>query len=122
MGSDWPACNGSLWFPSTWPALVEYIHRLLSILGTLLLLGSNVLVWRMKPRPTAAAQILLAAFLLLLLEIYLGGAAINSNLNVVVGTVSLTTATTVFGLLVLAADRMHMLEKAPPAAIKTPTG
>jgi heme A synthase len=122
VGSDWPACNGSLWFPSTWPAMVEYIHRLLSILGTLLLLASNVLVWRMKPRPTAAAQILLAAFLLLLLEIYLGGAAINSNLNVVVGTVSLTTATTVFGLLVLAADRMHMLENAPPSAIKTPTG
>jgi heme A synthase len=112
VSSDWPACNGSLWFPSNWPAQVEYIHRMLSILATVLLLASNVAVWRMKPRPTAAAQILLSAFVLLLLEIYLGGAAINSNLNVVIGTVSLTTATTVFGLLVLAADRMHILEKA----------
>jgi len=117
VGSDWPACNGSLWFPSTWPAQVEYIHRLLSILGTLLLFASNLAVWRMKPRPTAAAQILALAFVLLLLEIYLGGAAINSNLNVVVGTISLTTATTVFGLLVLAADRMHMFEKRPTAGV-----
>jgi heme A synthase len=121
VSSDWPACNGSLWFPSNWPAQVEYIHRMLSILATVLLLASNVAVWRMKPRPIAAAQILLVAFVLLLLEIYLGGAAINANLNVVVGTVSLTTATTVFGLLVLAADRMHMLEKAaPPGSVRSP--
>ncbi len=111
VSSDWPACNGSYWFPSNWPAQVEYIHRMLSILATVLLLASNVAVWRMKPRPTAAARILISAFILLLVEIYLGGAAINANLNVVVGTISLTTATTVFGLLVLAADRMHMLEK-----------
>ncbi len=114
INSNWPACNGSFWFPPNWPAQVEYIHRLLSILATLLLVASNVAVWRMKPRPTAAARTLLLALALLLVEIYLGGAVIQANLNVAVGTVSLTTATTVFGLLVLAADRMYLHERRRP--------
>ena len=117
ISSDWPACNGSYWFPPNWPAQVEYIHRMLSILATVLLLASNVVVWRMVPRPVAAARTLLLAMGLLVLEIYLGGAAINSNLNVVVGCVSLTTATTVLSLLVLAADRMYLHDRRPaPAA------
>jgi heme A synthase len=121
LSSDWPACNGSFWFPPNWPAQVEYIHRLLSILATVLLVASNVAVWRMKPRPTAAARTLLLALGLLVVEIYLGGAAINANLNVVVGTVSLTTATTVFGLLVLASDRMYMHERKPSPKEATAT-
>jgi heme A synthase len=111
ISSDWPYCNGSLGFPSNWPAQVEYIHRSISIVATVLLITSNVVVWRMVPRPTSAARTLLLALVLLFVEIYLGGAAINSNLNVVVGTISLTTATTVFGLLVLAADRMYLHDK-----------
>jgi len=118
IGSDWPYCNGSLGFPSNWPAQVEYIHRTLSVVATLLLVGSNLVVWRMRPRPTAAARTLLLALALLLVEIYLGAAAINSKLNVTVGTISLMTATTVFGLLVLAADRMYLHEQrlSPSAA------
>jgi heme A synthase len=67
----------------------------------------------MKPRPTAAARALLFALVLLLLELYLGGAVINANLNVVIGTISLATATTVFGVLVVAGDRMYLHEKRP---------
>ena len=111
ISNDWPYCNGSLGFPSSWPAQVEYIHRSLSVLATVLLVGSNVAVWRMKPRPTTAARILLLALGLLLVEIYLGAVVINANLNVALGTVSLATATTVFGLLVVAGDRMYMYEK-----------
>jgi heme A synthase len=111
ISKNWPYCNGSLAFPSSWPAQVEYIHRSLSVLATVLLIGSNVAVWRMKPRPTTAARTLLLALGLLFLEIYLGGLVINANLNATIGTISLTTATTVFGLLVVAGDRMHLYEK-----------
>ncbi len=109
--NDWPYCNGSLGFPSNWPARVEYMHRLLSVVATFLLVGSNVVVWGMKPRPTAAARALLLALVLLILEVYLGGVVINANLNVVLGTLSLATATTVFGVLVVAGDRMYLHEK-----------
>jgi heme A synthase len=109
--NDWPYCNGSLSFPSNWPAQVEYLHRLLSVFATVLLVGSNLAVWLMKPRPTAAARALLLALVLLLLEVYLGGVVINANLNIVIGTISLATATTVFGVLVVAADRMYLNEK-----------
>jgi len=113
ISNDWPYCNGSLSFPTNWPAQVEYTHRLLSIFATVLLVASNLAVWIMKPRPTAAARALLLALVLLLLEIYLGGAVINANLNIVIGTISLTTATMVFGILVVAGDRMYMHEKRP---------
>ena len=109
--NDWPYCNGSLSFPSNWPAQVEYIHRALSVLATVLLVGSNLIVWRTKPRPTAAARALLLALVLLLVELYLGAVVINASLNVVVGTISLATATTVFGVLVVAGDRIYLHEK-----------
>jgi len=109
--NDWPYCNGSLSFPSNWPAQVEYVHRALSVVATVLLVGSNLVVWRMKPRPTAAARSLLLALVLLLVELYLGGVVIKNNLNVVTGTISLATATTVFGVLVLAGDRLYLHEK-----------
>ena len=109
--NDWPYCNGSLNFPPNWPAQVEYIHRALSVVATVLLVASNLVVWKMRPRPTAAARALLLALVLLLVELYLGGIVINSNLDVVIGTVSLATATTVFGVLVLAGDRMYLHEK-----------
>ena len=111
ISSAWPYCNGSLGFPSNWPAQVEYIHRTLSVFATVVLVASNVVVWRMTPRPVAAARTLILALALLCLEIYIGGAFINSNLNIAVGTVSLTTATTIFLLLVLAADRMYLNDK-----------
>ena len=114
--NDWPYCNGSLGLPSNWPAQVEYMHRLLSICATVLLVASNLAVWIMKPRPTAAAHALLLALVLLLLELYLGGAVINANLNVVIGTISLATATTVFGVLVVAGDRIYLHEKKPSRA------
>jgi heme A synthase len=114
--SSWPYCNGTLGFPSNWPAQVEYIHRAMSILATVLLVGSNIAVWRMSPRPTGAAQTLLLALVLLVVEIFLGGVVIEANLNVAIGTVSLTTATTIFGLLVVAGDRMYLYEKKPSRA------
>ena len=108
---DWPYCEGSLNFPSDWPAQVEYIHRALSVIATVLLIGSNLVVWRMKPRPHAAARALLLALILLLTELYLGGVVIKTSLDVVMGTVSLATATTVFGVLILAGDRLYLHER-----------
>ena len=111
ISSSWPYCNGSLSFPSDWPAQVEYIHRALSVVATVLLMASNIVVWKMTPRPTAAAHALMLALVLLLVELYLGGVVIRNKLDVVTGTISLATATTVFGVLVLAGDRLFLYDK-----------
>ena len=113
ISDDWPYCNGSLSFPSNWPAQVEYIHRALSVVATVLLVGSNLAVWSMKPRPTAAARALLLAGVLLLVELYFGAVVINTNLDAVYGTISFATATTIFGVLIVAGDRMYLHEKRP---------
>jgi len=111
VSNAWPYCNGSLDFPTGWPAQVEYIHRALSVVATVLLIASNLAVWRMTPRPVAAARALLLALILLLAELYLGGVVIKNNLDPLTGTISLATATSVFGVLILAGDRMHLHEK-----------
>jgi len=111
VSNAWPYCNGSLNFPTNWPAQVEYIHRALSVVATVLLIASNLAVWKMNPRPVAAARALLLALILLLVELYLGGVVIKNNLDPLTGTISLATATSVFGVLVLAGDRIHLHEK-----------
>jgi hypothetical protein len=67
----------------------------------------------MKPRPTAAARALLLAGVLLLVELYFGAVVINTNLDAVYGTISFATATTIFGVLIVAGDRMYLHEKRP---------
>lgn len=111
ISSSWPFCNGSLAFPSSWPAQVEYIHRALSILASVLLLASLILVWRMKPQPTAPARALLLSFGLLMVELFLGGLVIYTGLNVVYGSVSLATATAALCVMVIAGDRMYLRDK-----------
>src|SRR6266851_10261435 len=75
ISSDWPFCNGSLAIPdpsTNYGALVEYVHRTLSVVTGVILLLTTVVVWRMKPRPISAARALLISFVLLIVQILLG--------------------------------------------------
>jgi heme a synthase len=109
--SDWPACNGSFAIPSNWGALVEYIHRTLSVVTTLFLLVTTVVVWRMRPRPSGAAQALLVSFLLLIVQILLGAVVVNSELDAVVTALHLANATALFGVMVVAGVLLYVEER-----------
>jgi len=118
ISSDWPYCNGSLAVPSpflsaTYGAFVEYVHRFLSVVTTLVLIATLVVVWRMKPRPTGAARALLLAFFMLLVQIALGDVVVNSALNPIVTAVHLANATALFAVIVVAGVLMHAGEKRP---------
>jgi cytochrome c oxidase assembly protein subunit 15 len=114
ISSDWPFCNGSLAVPdpsTNYGALVEYIHRTLSVLTGVILLVTLIVVWRMKPRPTAAARALLLSFVLLIIQILLGNVVVNSGLNAVITALHLANATALFGVIVVAGVFMHIEEK-----------
>ena len=118
VSSDWPFCNGSLAVPSpfhsaSYGSFVEYTHRFLSVVTTLVMVAAVVVVWRMKPRPNLAARTLLLAFLMLLVQIGLGNVVVNSSLNAIVTAIHLANATALFAVLIVAGVLMYQSEKRP---------
>ena len=86
ISNDWPYCNGSLAIPNPstpagYAALIEYIHRTLSVLVGVILIATLVVVARMKPRPTGTFRALLLSGVLLLIQIGLGNVVVNTALN-----------------------------------------
>jgi cytochrome c oxidase assembly protein subunit 15 len=112
-GTYWPTCNGAI-FPSlNWPTLVEYVHRLLTIVTGILLLISVIAVWGIKPRPAGPARALGLAVVLLIIQSLLGGDVVVTELEPVITTVHLAFATAVFASIILACAMMYTLEKRP---------
>jgi uncharacterized protein with PIN domain len=102
VSSDWPYCNGSLAIPNpavNYGALVEYIHRTLSVVVSVILVATIVAVSRMKPRPIAAFRALILSLALLVVQVALGAVVINSNLNAVITALHLANATALFAVM-----------------------
>jgi cytochrome c oxidase assembly protein subunit 15 len=116
VSADWPYCNGSLAFPNpavNYGAFVEYIHRTLSVLVSVILVVTVAAVARMKPRPTTAFRALLLSLVLLIVQVALGAIVIDSSLNAAVTALHLANATALFAVMVVAGVYMHILDKKP---------
>jgi heme A synthase len=114
VSADWPFCNGSLAIPNPavdYGALVEYIHRTLSIVVSVILVVTTVVVWRMKPRPRTTARALLLSVGLLIIQVALGDVVVNSNLNAVVTAFHLANATALFAVMIVAGVYMRIHDK-----------
>jgi heme A synthase len=116
VSSDWPYCNGSLSFPSpfhaaSYGAFVEYMHRFLSVVTTVVLVATLVVVWRMKPRPRGPFRALVLAFFLLLIQIGLGNVVVNTALNPLVTAIHLANATALFAVMVVAGVLIYVQER-----------
>ena len=106
ISSDWPYCNGSLNVPNpanaaSYGAFVEYIHRTLSVVVSVILVVTLLTVSRTKPRPSGAYRALLLSLVLLLVQIGLGNVEVNSDLNAAVTAAHLANATALFGVMVV---------------------
>jgi len=113
-GTFWPTCNGAIFPALSWPTLVEYVHRLLTILTGVLLLISTVLVWRMKPRPVGPSRAMALAIILLIIQSLLGGDVVVTGLDPLVTTLHLAYATAVFATIIIGCALMHSWEKTHP--------
>lgn len=110
-GTYWPTCNGAIFPTMNWPTLVEYVHRLLTIVTGIMLLASVIAVWKMKPRPAGPSRALALAVILLIIQSLLGGDVVVTELEPVVTTLHLAFATAVFASVTLASAFMYSWEK-----------
>ncbi len=99
---DWPTCRGQLIPPLTTGVLVEYSHRLLTVLTAVLLFAATYAVWRMPLRVPALLRSMKFASLLLVIQIFLGGVVVSTELNALVAAAHLANAILIFGLVVSA--------------------
>jgi len=99
---DWPTCRGQLIPPLTTGVLVEYSHRLLTVLTAVLLFAATYAVWRMPFRVPAMVRAMKFASILLVIQILLGGVVVGTELNALVAAAHLANAILIFGLLVSA--------------------
>lgn len=107
FGASWPLCNGTL-VPnlSHFPTLIEYLHRFLSVVTGLIILGATVAVWRMKPRPSLASKLMLLAIVLVPIQVGIGGEVVASGLSALIATTHFCFATAIFALVVIAGALM----------------
>jgi protoheme IX farnesyltransferase len=98
-GPDWPLCQGRLFPPLEWPALIEYAHRVLGALVSGLMLALTVTAWltRRGERTILVPAILIP--LLVPIQIGLGAIVVKLDLAAMAVVVHLGFALVILGLL-----------------------
>lgn len=100
---DWPLCNGQILPKLTASVLLEFIHRLWTILVTVLVITTAGMAWTKYHWQNKITFFSTLTFILLLIQIILGMFTVTSeNLDVVV-TSHLALASLVFGSTVVVA-------------------
>ncbi len=104
-GHDWPLCNGHLFPPlNDLPAVIEWSHRLLAALVSVLVLALGGLGWRgagsLEPGARGAAY---TALVLLIIQVLLGAVTVKTGLTPVLVILHLATAMLLLASLIAAA-------------------
>jgi heme a synthase len=105
-GDHWPLCNGHLFPPlHEIPTVIEWSHRLVAGLVSVLVVGLALLGWRLRgsgsPKPGVRAAY--AALVLLVIQVLLGAVTVKTGLTPVLVILHLATAMLLLGSLIAAA-------------------
>ena len=93
---DWPLCNGQIIPTFTTPVIIEYTHRMWTLVVTVLVIATAILAWKnyhWSNRITKLATLTLA---LLWCQVVLGMVTVDSGGQPAVVTTHLAMATLVF--------------------------
>ncbi len=107
---DWPTCNGQLIPQLTGKVLIEYTHRLFTLVVTAFVVLTTLTVWMRSRSNRGVLVFSTASFLALIVQIILGMVTVNSDLDPAVVTAHLAVATAVFGLVLVNAVLVKNLE------------
>ncbi len=94
---DWPLCHGKIVPELTPLILIEYSHRLWTVMATILVLATATLAWtKLRASRTIRLSSTLAV-ILILAQIVLGMVTVRTGLHPLIVTAHLGLATAVFG-------------------------
>ncbi|MFB3739188.1 MAG: heme o synthase [Candidatus Velamenicoccus archaeovorus] len=99
---DWPRCFGTWIPPLEYHALIEYTHRSLALIATVLIALQAIAAFRRHRRQTAVYRASLLVVPLFLVQAGLGGIVVNTDLNPAWVTVHFAVAMLVLADLVYA--------------------
>ncbi|MFQ5951500.1 MAG: heme A synthase [Candidatus Geothermarchaeales archaeon] len=106
---DWPLCKGSIIPELTPPVIIEYTHRLVTILVTILVVAATAMVWRSLRRTKAILSASTLTLALLLAQIPLGMVTVTTELQPHVVTAHLGLATALLASSLYVSLRVHLL-------------
>jgi len=101
-GTDsWPLCNGQVIPTLSGPVLVEWTHRLFTLVVGLFVLGTTIIVWTRFRQERRILQFSTISFLVLLGQILLGMVTVKTDLNPLVSTAHLAVASALLAVVML---------------------
>jgi heme A synthase len=109
-GQDWPLCHGHLVPPADPQTLIEFSHRMLATISTVLVVTLAVWAWRSYrhlPRVTRAVSVVVG---LLAVQIILGGVTVEWHLPGGIVLAHLANALLLLGVLIATAVAIHSPE------------
>ena len=93
---DWPLCNGQLIPTFTTPVLIEYTHRVWTLVVTALVIATAILAWKIYRWPNTITKLATLTLVLLWGQVVLGMVTVDSGGLPAVVTSHLALATLVF--------------------------
>jgi cytochrome c oxidase assembly protein subunit 15 len=106
-GQDWPLCHGHLVPPADAQTLIEFSHRMLATISTVLVVLLAVWAWRKYRHLTRVVRTTTAVVALLIVQIVLGGATVELKLPGGVVLAHLANALLLLGVLIAAAVALY---------------
>ncbi len=95
---DWPRCNGAIIPVLSGSVLIEFSHRLATVLASLFILGTLVVAWKNYRESKNVVLLSTLAFGLVFAQALLGMVVVKSDLQPVVVAAHLGLATGVFAV------------------------
>jgi heme A synthase len=106
---SWPLCNGQVIPTLSGPVLVEWTHRLFTLVVGLFVLGTALVSWTRYRDEKRILQLSTASFLILLGQILLGMVTVKTDLDPFVSTAHLAVASALFSAVILNAITVRRL-------------
>ncbi|OLD14207.1 MAG: hypothetical protein AUI50_03490 [Crenarchaeota archaeon 13_1_40CM_2_52_14] len=106
---SWPLCNGQVVPTLSGPVLVEWTHRLFTLVVGLFVLGTTIVAWTRYREEKRILQLSTASFLVLLVQILLGMVTVKTALDPLVSTAHLAVASALFSAVILNAITVRRL-------------
>ena len=106
---SWPLCNGQVIPSLSGPVLVEWTHRLFTLVVGLFVLGTTIAAWTKYRDEKRVLQLSTVSFLILLGQILLGMVTVKTDLDPLVSTAHLAVASGLFSAVILNAITVRRL-------------